>query len=54
VGQDLDNRRPLAAAILAGLILNAALGWWRADVAAGAILVAYGLRDDRDHLRVSR
>ena len=32
----------LAAGILAGLILNAALGWWWADIAAGAILVLYG------------
>jgi divalent metal cation (Fe/Co/Zn/Cd) transporter len=44
----------LAAGILTGLILNAALGWWWADVAAGAILVAYGLREGRDHLRASR
>jgi len=33
----------LAAGILAGLILNATLGWWWADIAAGFILVAYGL-----------
>ena len=33
----------LAAGILAGLIVNAALGWWWADLAAGALLVVYGL-----------
>ena len=41
----------LAAGILVGLILNAAFGWWWADIAAGAILVAYGLREGRQHLR---
>jgi divalent metal cation (Fe/Co/Zn/Cd) transporter len=41
----------LAAAILGGLVLNAALGWWWADVAAGAVLVAYGIREGRQHLR---
>lgn len=33
----------LAAGILAGLLLNALFGWWWADVAAGGILIAYGL-----------
>ena len=41
----------LAAAILVGLVLNAAFGWWWADIAAGAVLVAYGLREGREHLR---
>jgi len=41
----------LAAGILVGLVLNAAIGWWWADIAAGAILVAYGLREGREHLR---
>ncbi len=41
----------LAAGILVGLVLNAAFGWWWADIAAGAILVAYGLREGREHLR---
>jgi divalent metal cation (Fe/Co/Zn/Cd) transporter len=41
----------LAACILVGLVLNATLGWWWADIAAGAILVAYGLREAREHLR---
>jgi divalent metal cation (Fe/Co/Zn/Cd) transporter len=31
----------LAAAVLAGLVLNAALGWWQADPAAGYVLVCY-------------
>jgi hypothetical protein len=41
----------LAAAILAGLLLNAAFGWWWADVAAGGVLVAYGVREGIHHLR---
>lgn len=40
----------LAAAILVGLVLNAALGWWWADIAAGAVLVAYGFREGRLHM----
>ncbi len=43
----------LAAAILLGLALNAIAGWWWADVAAGAVLVAYGLREGRDHLQAA-
>jgi hypothetical protein len=31
----------LAAAVLLGLVLNAALGWWWADPAAGYVLVFY-------------
>ena len=41
----------LAAGILAGLVLNAAAGWWWADIAAGAILVAYGLHEGAVHMR---
>ena len=41
----------LAGAILLGLVLNALLGWWWADVAAGAVLVAYGITEGRHHLR---
>jgi len=33
----------LACAILVGLVLNALVGWWWADVAAGIVLVGYGL-----------
>jgi divalent metal cation (Fe/Co/Zn/Cd) transporter len=35
----------LAAAILVGLALNAALGWWWADVAGGVVVVVYGVRE---------
>jgi len=35
----------LAAAVLAGLVLNAALGWWWADPAAGYVLVYYAARE---------
>jgi len=37
----------LAAAVLAGLVLNAALGWWWADPAAGYLLVFYAAREVR-------
>jgi divalent metal cation (Fe/Co/Zn/Cd) transporter len=40
----------LAAAILVGLILNAALGWWWADIAAGLVLIGYAIREAREHL----
>jgi len=43
----------LAAGILAGLVLNAVFEWWWADVAAGIILVAYGIREGTVHLRSS-
>jgi divalent metal cation (Fe/Co/Zn/Cd) transporter len=35
----------LAAAVLAGLVLNAGLGWWWADPLAGYVLVAYAARE---------
>jgi divalent metal cation (Fe/Co/Zn/Cd) transporter len=35
----------LAATVLAGLVLNAALGWWQADPAAGYVLVCYAARE---------
>ena len=35
----------LATATLLGLTLNAVAGWWWADVAAGVVIVAYGLRE---------
>lgn len=38
----------LAAAVLAGLALNAGLGWWWADPATGYILVYYALREARE------
>jgi len=59
-GRALDNpvlRRPgrvtmvdaiLAAAVLLGLTLNATLGWWQADPAAGYVLVYYAVREIRE------
>lgn len=41
----------LAGGILAGLALNALFGWWWADIAAGIILIAYGVREGIHHLR---
>ncbi len=41
----------LATAVLAGLVLNAAVGWWWADPAAGYVLVYYGAREAREALR---
>ncbi|MHB1593190.1 MAG: hypothetical protein ACYCO9_20515 [Streptosporangiaceae bacterium] len=38
----------LAVAVLAGLLLNAALGWWWADPVAGYVLVYYAVREVRD------
>jgi divalent metal cation (Fe/Co/Zn/Cd) transporter len=38
----------LAAAVLAGLVLNAGLGWWWADPAAGYVLVFYAAREVRE------
>lgn len=35
----------LAVAVLVGLALNAAFGWWWADPAAGYVLVYYGSRE---------
>jgi divalent metal cation (Fe/Co/Zn/Cd) transporter len=41
----------LATAVMAGLVLNAAAGWWWADPAAGYALVFYAAREVRDLLR---
>ena len=38
----------LATAVLLGLVLNATLGWWWADPAAGYILVFYAAREVRE------
>jgi len=38
----------LAVAVLAGLALNAGLGWWWADPVAGYLLVCYGAREAWD------
>jgi divalent metal cation (Fe/Co/Zn/Cd) transporter len=37
----------LAAAVLVGLTLNAALGWWWADPLAGLVIVGYAVREAR-------
>ena len=38
----------LATAVLVGLVLNLALGWWWADPAAGYALVYYAAREARE------
>ena len=40
----------LATAVLIGLVLNAALGWWWADPLAGYVLVYYASREARGAL----
>ncbi len=35
----------LATAVLVGLVLSAALGWWWADPLAGYVILVYGLRE---------
>lgn len=44
----------LALAVLAGLILNTAAGWWQADPAAGYVLVCYAVREVREIFSVER
>jgi divalent metal cation (Fe/Co/Zn/Cd) transporter len=41
----------LAGAVLAGLVLNAMLGWWWADPLAGLVIVVYGVREGSAALR---
>jgi divalent metal cation (Fe/Co/Zn/Cd) transporter len=41
----------LATAVLVGLVLNSAFGWWWADLAAGVVVIAYGLREGWAALR---
>ncbi len=41
----------LATAVLAGLVLNAALGWWWADPVAGYVLLLYAAREGLNALR---
>ena len=38
----------LAAAVLAGVILNAAAGWWWADPLSALVILVYGLREARN------
>jgi len=37
----------LAAAVLAGVLLNAAAGWWWADPLSALVILVYGLREAR-------
>jgi divalent metal cation (Fe/Co/Zn/Cd) transporter len=37
----------LAAAVLVGVALNAALGWWWADPVAAVVILAYSVREAR-------
>jgi divalent metal cation (Fe/Co/Zn/Cd) transporter len=37
----------LAAAVLTGVVLNAAAGWWWADPLAALVILVYGLREAR-------
>ncbi len=37
----------LAAAVLAGVALNAAVGWWWADPLSALVILVYGLREAR-------
>ena len=37
----------LAATVLAGVVLNAALGWWWADPLSALVILIYGLREAR-------
>jgi divalent metal cation (Fe/Co/Zn/Cd) transporter len=41
----------LATAVLVGLVLNAALGWWWADPVAGYVLLVYAIREGLGALR---
>lgn len=41
----------LAVAVLAGLLLNLALGWWWADPLAGYVLAGYAVREVRGIFR---
>jgi divalent metal cation (Fe/Co/Zn/Cd) transporter len=41
----------LATTVLAGLSLNATLGWWFADPLAGLVIVIYGIREGLSALR---
>ena len=63
VGRALDNAvllaeakvtlidAALAAAVLAGVALNALSGWWPADPLAGLVIVYYGVKEGRAALR---
>jgi len=44
----------LAGAVLVGLVLNAAAGWWWADPVAGYVIVFYGIKEGRGALHEAR
>ena len=44
----------LAAAVLIGLMLNAATGWWWADPFAALVIVYYGFKEGRETFLTSR
>ncbi len=44
----------LATGVLIGLALNASLGWWWADPAAGFVILFYALREGREALHHAR
>lgn len=44
----------VATAVLAGLALNAAVGWWWADPLAGYVLFVYGSKEGLVALRIAR
>jgi hypothetical protein len=41
----------LATGILAGLVCNALLDWWWSDIAAGVVVIVYGLKEGLHHVR---
>jgi len=41
----------LAVAVLVGLVLNTAFGWWWADPLAAFVIVYYGIREGRSALQ---
>jgi divalent metal cation (Fe/Co/Zn/Cd) transporter len=43
----------VAVAVLAGVSLNSALGWWWADPVSGLVIVYYGFREAREAWRHS-
>ncbi|HEX3565603.1 MAG TPA: cation transporter [Acidimicrobiales bacterium] len=44
----------LAGAVLVGLVINAAAGWWWADPAAGYVIAFYGIKEGRAALHEAR
>jgi hypothetical protein len=44
----------LATFVVAGLVLNAALGWWWADPASAYLIVVYSIRESIEALKLGR